>query len=99
MIECDLNVDFAAPVGYQDPSTSRGGKASGSSGGNSNGGGGDDDEDEPMDVADLMPEPTGMRKKNMLAYTDIHGSPDTVSHCPRLSGQRLIWEPKIKDVS
>lgn len=54
MIECDLNVDFAAPIGYQDPST--GAK---SSGGNTNGGA-DDEEEEHMDVADMMPEPTGM---------------------------------------
>ena len=46
VIECDLNVDFAPPVGYQEPETS---KISASG----------DDDDEPMDMSDLMPEPKG----------------------------------------
>lgn len=57
VIECDLNVDFAPPVGYQDPSTKSGSSKHGSNAGN-----GDnlsDEEDAPMDMSHLMPEPTG----------------------------------------
>jgi len=46
VIECDLNVDFAPPIGYKEPETSR-----------PQGDG--DDLDEPMDVSDLIPEPKG----------------------------------------
>ena len=56
-LECDLNVDFAPPVGYQDPSTKSGSSKHGSNAGN-----GDnlsDEEDAPMDMSHLMPEPTG----------------------------------------
>lgn len=44
VIECDLNVDFAAPVGYKEPEAPR---PAGS------------DEDEPMDVSQMIPEPKG----------------------------------------
>ena len=46
VIECDLNVDFAPPIGYKEPEHTP--RAQGS-----------DDMDEPMDVNDLIPEPTG----------------------------------------
>ena len=46
VIECDLNVDFAPPVGYKEPEPSKP-AASG------------DDDEEPMDMSDLMPEPKG----------------------------------------
>lgn len=60
VIECDLNVDFAPPVGYQE------GQYGGKSGGGGKGTGGDardargaDDDAEEMDVAALMPEEKG----------------------------------------
>ena len=53
--ECDLNVDFAPPVGYQDPSTKLGGLNTGGKNGESF----SEDEDTPMDMSHLMPEPTG----------------------------------------
>ncbi|XP_059078973.1 ubiquitin recognition factor in ER-associated degradation protein 1-like isoform X2 [Tigriopus californicus] len=46
VIECDLNVDFAPPVGYQEPTRPQARTQ-------------DDDDDEPMDVTDLIPEPQG----------------------------------------
>ena len=46
VIECDLNVDFAPPIGYKEPETSRPQRDG-------------DDLDEPMDVSDLIPEPKG----------------------------------------
>jgi ubiquitin fusion degradation protein 1 len=46
VIECDLNVDFAAPVGYQEPSAPSTSKAV-------------VDDDEPMDMTDIIPEPKG----------------------------------------
>ncbi len=46
VIECDLNVDFAPPVGYKEPERPQASKLL-------------DDEDEPMDVAGLLPEQTG----------------------------------------
>ena len=58
VIECDLNVDFAPPVGYQEPDYKA--QAKGASG--AAGGGGsamDEDEEEHLDVAGLMPEPKG----------------------------------------
>ena len=54
-IECDLNVDFAPPVGYQDPST----KIGSSKQGGGNGENLSEEEDAPMDMSHLMPEPTG----------------------------------------
>lgn len=57
VIECDLNVDFAPPVGYQDPSIKSGSSKPGTSSGN--GDNMSDDEDAPMDMSHLMPEPTG----------------------------------------
>jgi len=60
VIECDLNVDFAPPVGYQE------GQYGGRSGGGGSGTRGDardaagaDDDAEEMDVAALMPEEKG----------------------------------------
>ncbi len=47
VIECDLNVDFAPPVGYKEPEFTRPAADA-------------DDDDEPMDVASLMPEPKGL---------------------------------------
>eukprot|EP00095_Tigriopus_kingsejongensis_P008870 maker-scaffold15_size728074-snap-gene-5.20 protein:Tk08870 transcript:maker-scaffold15_size728074-snap-gene-5.20-mRNA-1 annotation:"ubiquitin fusion degradation protein 1 homolog" len=44
VIECDLNVDFAPPVGYQEPTRSKPVQK---------------DDEEPMDVTDLLPEPKG----------------------------------------
>lgn len=49
VIECDLNVDFAPPVGYKEPEMPT--KNSGAAG---------DEEEEPMDMSDLMPEPKGL---------------------------------------
>ena len=51
VIECDLNVDFAPPVGYVEPER-RPAKPDG-----------DDHVEgmEPMDVADLIPEPSGFQ--------------------------------------
>ena len=46
VIECDLNVDFAPPVGYKEPEAP---KVTGTG----------DDDDEPMDMTDLIPEPKG----------------------------------------
>ncbi len=46
VIECDLNVDFAPPVGYKEPERQHVSKMA-------------DEEDEPMNVEDLLPEPTG----------------------------------------
>ena len=57
ILECDLNVDFAPPVGYQDPSIKSGSSKPGTSSGN--GDNMSDDEDAPMDMSHLMPEPTG----------------------------------------
>lgn len=57
VIECDLNVDFAPPVGYQDPSTKIGSSKQGT--GSRNGENLSDEEDAPMDMSHLMPEPTG----------------------------------------
>ena len=45
VIECDLNVDFAPPVGYKEPEYQRPVA--------------NDDDDEPMDMTDLIPEPKG----------------------------------------
>ena len=56
-LECDLNVDFAPPVGYQDPSTKFG--SSKNPAGSGNGEHLSDEEDAPMDMSHLMPEPTG----------------------------------------
>ena len=58
VIECDLNVDFAPPIGYQEPERPR---AGGGSGGGGKGGASDEHVEgmEPMDVADLIPEPKG----------------------------------------
>ena len=50
VIECDLNVDFAAPVGYKEPqrpNANQGGQGHGD----------DDDEEEEMDVSDMIPQP------------------------------------------
>jgi ubiquitin fusion degradation protein 1 len=56
VIECDLNVDFAPPVGYKEPERMGGGGSGGGSGSQN-------DQHaagmEPMDVADLLPEPKG----------------------------------------
>jgi len=49
VIECDLNVDFAPYVGYQEPEYAP--KNSTAMG--------DDDDEEPMDLTDLIPEPKG----------------------------------------
>lgn len=49
VIECDLNVDFAPYVGYQEPEYAP--KSSTAMG--------DDDDEEPMDLTDLIPEPKG----------------------------------------
>jgi ubiquitin fusion degradation protein 1 len=52
VIECDLNVDFAPPVGYKEPTGHK--KTGGAEGGKA----GDEEEEElqePMDVTDLMP--------------------------------------------
>ena len=57
ILECDLNVDFAPPVGYQDPSIKSGSSKPGTRSGN--GDNMSDDEDAPMDMSHLMPEPTG----------------------------------------
>ena len=46
VIECDLNVDFAPPVGYKEPERPQ---VAGSG----------DDPDEPMDMTDLIPDPIG----------------------------------------
>jgi len=46
VIECDLNVDFAPPVGYKEPEAPRQQGA-------------DDDDEEEMDMSDLIPEPKG----------------------------------------
>ena len=54
--ECDLNVDFAPPVGYQDPSIKPGTSKQGSNSGDAEN---LSDEDAPMDMSHLMPEPTG----------------------------------------
>ena len=48
VIECDLNVDFAAPVGYKEPEYQRPQA------------GEDDVDEEPMDVSDMLPEPKGL---------------------------------------
>jgi len=70
VIECDLNVDFAPPVGYQEPGRSG---ASRTGGGASEGGGAqepgpsnaaqrahhDDDDVPEMDVSELLPEQEG----------------------------------------
>ena len=53
--ECDLNVDFAPPVGYQDPSTNPGSSKNAAARGNRD----MEEEDAPMDMSHLMPEPTG----------------------------------------
>lgn len=45
VIECDLNVDFAPPVGYKEPEPSRSMPA--------------DEEEEEMDVSSMIPEPKG----------------------------------------
>lgn len=81
VIECDLNVDFAAPVGYQEPraNTSQGSPSGGkktNSGANretgSGGGGGkNDDEDDddlakPMDVSELM---MGSRTQGFVPFS------------------------------
>lgn len=71
VIECDLNVDFAPPVGYQDPCGKPGTSSSSSSvagssrvdgslgsGAGSSTGGGVSDAPE-MDVSELLPEQTG----------------------------------------
>jgi len=47
VIECDLNVDFAAPVGYKEPEYQRPQAE-------------DDMDEEPMDVSDMLPEPKGI---------------------------------------
>ena len=62
VIECDLNVDFAPPVGYDEnahraASTSGPGQPTGNGG--ANGGQSLEHEDEVMDVADMLPEPEG----------------------------------------
>jgi len=75
VIECDLNVDFAPPVGYQEPkpgTSGRASSASGSQGGvgsgagrsvggasTSGGSGMAVDEEPEMDVSKLLPEQTG----------------------------------------
>jgi len=72
VIECDLNVDFAPPVGYQEPtpvagtsSSSSGagsssGRRAGAEGGGSGGAAGGGHLDQPeMDVSELLPEQTG----------------------------------------
>ena len=48
VIECDLNVDFAPYVGYQEPERAP-----------KNASAGDDEDEEPMDLTDLIPEPKG----------------------------------------
>ena len=48
VIECDLNVDFAPYVGYQEPVHAP-----------KNASAADDDDEEPMDLTDLIPEPKG----------------------------------------
>ena len=48
VIECDLNVDFAPPVGYKEPEMPT--KISAA----------DEEDEEPMDMSDLMPEPKGL---------------------------------------
>ena len=61
VIECDLNVDFAPPVGYQEGQyggRSSGGGGSGT-GGDARDAAGADDDAEEMDVAALMPEEKG----------------------------------------
>ena len=61
VIECDLNVDFAPPVGYQEGQyggRSGGGGGSGT-GGDARDAAGADDDAEEMDVAALMPEEKG----------------------------------------
>ena len=50
VIECDLNVDFAPPVGYREPERTPSTAA---------GQGGEHDEAEQMDMSELMPEPSG----------------------------------------
>lgn len=45
IIECDMNVEFAAPVGYQEPERVKPADR--------------EDTEEAMDVTDLLPEPTG----------------------------------------
>nr|ACO15139.1 Ubiquitin fusion degradation protein 1 homolog [Caligus clemensi] len=51
IIECDMNVEFAPPVGYVEPDhTVNKKKATATE---------DDDEDEPMDVSGLLPAPKG----------------------------------------
>lgn len=45
VIECDLNVDFAPPVGYQEPEVRKRET--------------DQQDEDQMDVSDLIPEPTG----------------------------------------
>jgi len=64
VIECDLNVDFAPPVGYQEPTAP--GTSGASSGGRAGGGVGadsgahlDNDEEPEMDVSQMLPEQQG----------------------------------------
>lgn len=47
MIECDLNVDFAPPIGYKEPERPKQQAV-------------EDEEDEPMDVSSMIPEPKGL---------------------------------------
>nr|ADD38487.1 Ubiquitin fusion degradation protein 1 homolog [Lepeophtheirus salmonis] len=50
IIECDMNVEFAAPVGYVEPDAKSSSKNASAQ---------EEDEDEPMDVTDLLPAPKG----------------------------------------
>ena len=62
VIECDLNVDFAPPVGYDENAhraASASSQATANGGANAGQSVGGEHEDEVMDVADMLPEPEG----------------------------------------